>query len=247
MIIGAIIQARMASTRLPGKVLKELPVGSGISVLAQVIRRAKKSKSVQKIIIATTANKIDDKIVAIAKKENVGYFRGSEQNVLSRYYLAAQENKLDQVIRITSDCPCIDYEILDEIVGKHIKSHADYTSNTVLRTFPRGLDAEVMKFSALRQAYLMSRQPHEKEHVTPYIYEHPEIFKIENFPARPAIRKYASVRLTLDTNEDYLLLCEIFDGLYNNPYFKISDIIRLFRQKPQLLLINKNVVQKTLI
>lgn len=246
-LIGVIIQARMSSTRLPGKVLMELPYGGGVTVLEQVIRRVKKSKLIQKIIVATTVNEVDDKIVAVAKKEKVDYFRGSEDDILSRYYLAAKKNKLETVVRVTSDCPCLDWEIIDAMIKKHASSGADYTSNTVSRTFPRGLDVEVMEFSALKKAHERAMKPYEKEHVTPYVYEHPEIFKIEKLTAPPEIKKYVGARITLDTSEDYTLLCEIFDELYpRQPYFKAHEIIGLFKKKPWILLINQHVGQKKL-
>jgi len=144
---GAVIQARVSSVRLPSKILKELPYGSGISVLEQVVRRLKKSKELNDIIVATTTGKDDDEIVAIAKKENAKCFRGSKEDVLSRYYMAAKENDLGIIVRITSDCPCIDPEIVDSIIEKHIKAKADYTSNTLKKTYPHGLDVEVFNFN----------------------------------------------------------------------------------------------------
>ena len=142
MKIGAIVQARTSSTRLPEKVLLELPYGSGITVLQQVIRRLKASEKINQIIIATTTDDADDKIISIAKKENVQFFRGSKENVLERYYLAAKENDLDVIVRITSDCPCIDTPIVDSIINEHVNSKSDYTSNTLIRTYPDGLDAK---------------------------------------------------------------------------------------------------------
>ena len=132
---GIIIQARTSATRLPAKVLKDLPYGSGISVLAQCIRRCKQAKKADQVIVATTVDPADEAIVKIAKKEKVKYFKGSLQNVLERYYLAAKENKLDRVVRITSDCPCIDPKIIDHAIAVHEKEKADYASNTVQRTF----------------------------------------------------------------------------------------------------------------
>ena len=146
MKIGAILQARTSSTRLPGKVLKELPLGSGITALGQMIRRLKKSQKIDEIIVATTEEKSDDAIVQVAEKENVKYFRGSLTDVLGRYYLAAKENRLDIVVRITGDCPCIDPQIVDLVIERHLGEKGDMTSNVVKRSYPDGLDVEVLSF-----------------------------------------------------------------------------------------------------
>jgi len=175
MKIGAIIQARTSSTRLPGKVLKELPYASSITCLEQVIRRLKKSKRLNEIIIATTKNAEDDQIINISKKENVKYFRGSKENVLSRYYFAAKENNIDLIVRITSDCPCIDTDITDLTIDDHINKMADYTTNSLVRTYPHGLDMEVFNFNVLEESYKNAKEDYEKEHVTPYINRNPHI------------------------------------------------------------------------
>jgi spore coat polysaccharide biosynthesis protein SpsF len=245
MRIGAIIQARTSSTRLPKKVLKELPYGSRITVLQQVIRRLKRSKRIEEIIIATTTNAEDKAIVKVAQSENVKWFRGSKENVLSRYYLAAKQNKLDTVVRITSDCPCIDPELIDSIIEKHLRTKSDYTTNALKRTFPHGLDTEVMNFTTLEKAFSEAKQDYEKEHVTPYVYKtRPDLFKITVVEA-PKKLHYPDIRITLDTEEDYALLCAVFDYLYPiNNFFVTEDIIDLFQKKPWLKLINKRIMQK---
>ncbi len=245
MKIGAIIQARTTSTRLPKKVLKELPYGSGITVLEQVIRRLKKSNLLDEIIVATTVNPEDDSIVEISKKEGVKFFRGSEENVLERYYQCAKKNDVDVVVRITSDCPCIDWDIMDIVIEKHLQTKADYTSNTIKRTFPHGLDVEVVSFKALEKAYCEASEDFEKEHVCPYIHTtNKEKFKIVSVEA-PNHLTAPDIRITLDTEEDYALLCAVFDYLYlQNNYFQAVDIISLFKEKPWLKLINKKVLQK---
>ena len=244
MKIAAIIQARTSSTRLPGKVLKELPYASGITCLEQVIRRLKKSKKLNDIIIATTKKTEDDPIINIAKKENVKYFRGSKENVLSRYYFAAKENDIDLIVRITSDCPCIDADITDLAIDDHINKMADYTSNALARTYPHGLDVEVFNFNALEKAYKNATKDYEKEHVTPYINRNPKIFKI-NIIKAPKELYAPDIRITLDTEEDYALLCAVFDYLYpKNKYFNAYNIVKLFKEKPWLKLINKKIIQK---
>lgn len=244
MKIGAIIQARSSSSRLPKKVLKSLPYGSNITVLEQVIRRLKQSKLLDEIIVATTVNGDDDEIVAIAEKENVLYFRGSEFNVLERYYETALDNQLDVVVRITSDCPCVDFTIVDSVIQNHLDSNANYTSNSLVESFPRGIDVEVINFDALKKAFNEWSFEFEKEHVTPFIYKsHPEDFKINSFVNDNL--NCSDIRITLDTSKDYALLCAIYDYLYyENEFFLLEDILKLFDEKPWLKIINEDIIQK---
>jgi spore coat polysaccharide biosynthesis protein SpsF len=244
MNVGAIIQARMSSTRLPGKVLKKLPWDGKVTVLEQVVRRLKRSKKLNEVIIATTVEREDDEIVKICKKKDIKWFRGSKENVLSRFYFAAHKNKFDIIVRITSDCPCIDPGVVDLIIEKHIKAKADYTSNCLVRSYPHGLDAEVFNFNALEEAYNSAKNNYEKEHVTPYIENNPRKFKHLNVKL-PQKLCVPDIRITLDTEEDYALLCAVFDYLYSqNEYFNVYDILNLFKEKPWLKLINKRIVQK---
>ncbi len=245
MKIGAIIQARVGSTRLPAKVLKELPYGSGVTALEQVIRRVKRARSVDKVIVATTLKKEDEALVKIAAKAGVLSFRGSSDNVLERYCFAARKNGLDVVVRITSDCPCIDHVIIDSIVSQHIKSASDYTTNALERSYPHGLDVEVIGANALETAYQRATKTFEKEHVTPYIHmSRPKNFRIKSVKAPSALND-PGIRITLDTEKDYILLCAVFDSLYSqNKWFGAGDIIRLFNEKPWLRFINSDVLQK---
>ena len=244
MKIGAVIQARKASRRLANKILKKLPYGSGITVLGQVIRRLKLSKKLNSIIIATTLEKEDIEIVKIAKNEAVKFFRGSTEDVLSRSYLAAKENNLDIIVRITSDCPCIDPEIVDLVIEKHLQTKADYTSNRLERRYPVGFDTEVINFHILENAYENAKDDYDREHVTPYICKKPDKFTIAQVKSPPEL--YApDVRITIDTEEDYVLLCAIFDYLYpKNQCFTYYDIMNLLKEKPWLKLIIKKVVAK---
>ncbi len=242
---GIIIQARTTSTRLPNKILMELPYGSGTTVLQQVIRRLRKSREADVIIIATTTDREDDAVVNISVQENVPYFRGSRENVLERFYLTAQKNGLDVIVRITSDCPCIDPGIVDSAIKQHCASHADYTSNTLKRTFPRGLDVEVMTLSALRKAHEEASEDFEREHVTPYIYRtNPGAFKISDMVA--SLQTHApDIRVTLDTEEDYALLCAVYGFLYpHDNFFGAEKIVGLFNDRPWFKLINKKISQK---
>lgn len=239
MKVGIVIQARTSSTRLPAKVLKDLPWGGGVSVLAQVIRRVKRAKT-DAVIVATTVEKCDDPIVRIAKKERAACFRGSRDDVLSRYYLAAKEHELDVVVRITSDCPCADPVLIDRVVQRHLRGGYDYTHSEL---FPRGLDVEVISFQALERSFREARREFEREHVMPYASMSGH-FKTGGLKATGRQRR-PDLRITLDTEADYALLCAIFEALYpRNKRFGTDDILRLFAAKPWLADINRHVMQK---
>jgi spore coat polysaccharide biosynthesis protein SpsF len=242
---GIIIQARTSSVRLPGKILKKLPYNSKISALEQVIRRAISSKKADNVIIATTDRGEDDIVVKIAENANVSYYRGDRDNVLERYYFAAKKYDIDLIVRITSDCPCIDPVIIDNLIDFHIDSGSDYTTNVLKRTFPHGMDAEAITEKVLEKAYIGATEHFEREHVTPYIYRsHPEDFRISIIEASGDLYR-PDIRITLDTEEDYALLCAVFDYLYSkNNLFTVDDIVELFNQKPWLLMINKKIRQK---
>mgnify|MGYP005847510705 CR=1 FL=1 len=242
---ASIIQARTSSTRLPGKVLKSLPFNSDVTVLEQVVKRLKKSSKVDEIVIATTLDSDDDDIVKIAEKESVRWFRGSKEDVLSRYYFAAKESKADVVVRITSDCPCIDKDIVDRCISVHNDKNLDYTTNCLERTFPHGLDVEVFNFSVLEEAYLKADKQYEREHVCPYIHTtNRGKFKLLNIYADDTERG-EDIRITVDTEEDYALLCAVYDYLYaENEFFGVREIVMLFNNKPWLKIINSKILQK---
>lgn len=245
MNIVCIIQARTTSSRLPNKVLLPLPYGSNKTVLEQVINRVRESKLINKVVVATSINETDNLIENLCKDLGVICSRGSEENVLSRYYQAAKENGADIVVRITSDCPCIDAEIIDELITKHLEEKNEYTSNSLIRSYPHGLDCEVFLFSLLEEAFNKATEKFEKEHVTPYIYKtNKDKFKIGHLILKNS-KEYEKIRITLDTKEDYTLLCSVYDYLYKeNKGFKCNDIIKLFEEKPWLYNINGNIEQK---
>lgn len=243
MKIGAIIQARTSSSRLPRKVLKPLPFDSDVCVLQQVIRRVSKSKLIDEVIVATSNHKEDEEIVDVAKKENKQYYCGSLSNVLERYYNAANQNNLEVIVRITSDCPCMDSNVIDAIVQNHLDVGADYTSNSLKESFPRGIDVEVINFDVLKRAYFEASYDYEKEHVTPFIYKsHPDEFKINEYVGN---EDNSNIRITLDTLQDYALLCCVYDNLYEeNNFFTLDDILELFDKKPWIKSINEDIIQK---
>lgn len=243
--ITAIIQARVGSTRLPNKIFNTI---KGKPILWHVINRVSFSKNIDKIVVATTDLKEDDITEQFCKENKIQFYRGSSDDVLSRYYEAAKKFNADLIIRITSDCPVIDPIILDKMLINFFelyeKEKIDYMSNTIVRTFPRGLDAEIFPFNVLEKTYNEAKQDYEREHVTPYIYQHPEIFEIKNFGND---RDYSFHRWTVDTIEDFQLIEEIYEALYKeNDIFYFEDILRLFEQKPDLIKINQNIKQKSL-
>ena len=243
MKIGCIIQARSGSSRLPNKVLLPLPFNQEFSVLNHVIDRVKKSIYINEIIVATTDTKADDSIAHLSTSLSTKVFRGSEKNVLSRYYESAKMFHLDIVVRITSDCPCIDPKVIDRIINIHLEHNNDYTSNTLARTFPHGMDAEVFNFSVLKEAFNNSTEDFEFEHVTPYIYKtKPDLYKIENVQAGKE-QHGPEIRITLDTHEDYMAICAIFDH-FKDKHASVEEIITLFKYKPWISYINKSVEQK---
>lgn len=243
MKIGAIIQARMGSTRLSGKVMKDI---KGKTVLEHVIERVKQSKLIDEIIIATTVQEKDNAIEKETVKCGVKVFRGSEDDVLSRYYYAARENELDVVIRITSDCPLIDPFVIDKIISSYLNGDYDIVTNASpdvsQRTFPRGLDTEVLSYDILEKAFRNAKETYQREHVTPYIYENSK--KISFYKNDVNYSKY---RWTLDTKEDFELIRKVYDHLYKEKHnFYLEEIIELFNQEPDLYLINAHIEQKKL-
>lgn len=243
MKIGAIIQARMSSSRLHNKVLKSLPYGSDITVLQQVIRRVSNSNLIDEVIVSTSNHPEDDRIVEVAELENISYFRGDLDNVLDRFYKTALKFDLDLIVRITSDNPCIDSQVLDKVIKNHIDLDADYTSTALINSFPVGIGCEVINFEALEKSYLNASESYEKEHVTPYIYKtKPEEFKINKYYED---EDFSDLRITLDTSQDYAALCAIYDNLYEKDnLFTLDDILKLYREKPWIKSINNDIIQK---
>ena len=231
----------MGSTRLSGKVLKQI---KGNTILGHVVERLQQSKYADSIIIATTNSPSDVRIEEEAKRLNTAVFRGSEDNVLSRYYYAAKQNELDIVIRVTSDCPLIDPLVLDEMIKLYLDKKYEVVTNVGMeledRTFPRGLDAEIFSFSMLEEAFKSATEQYQKEHVTPYIYEH---FKNTYYYKNNT--DYSNHRWTVDTQEDFELISAIYNYLYEGTHdFYLNDIVKLFEVHPELYAINAEIEQK---
>jgi Spore coat polysaccharide biosynthesis protein F, CMP-KDO synthetase homolog len=236
------MQARMGSMRLPGKVLLKI---IGKSVLELDVARLRRVKNIDEIVIATTLSEKDDLIVEEAKRLNISYFRGDEEDVLSRYHQAAKGSHADVIVRITSDCPLIDSDVTESIIGFYLENIVkyDYVSNTIDRTFPRGLDTEVFSYEALNQAYEESTHQRDREHVTPYIWDNKEIFSVAQYLNDI---DYSNLRWTLDTKEDFELIQKIYEHFYERDYFSMHDILELLKEQPYLSDINKTIKQKTL-
>ena len=234
--IVAIVQARMTSTRLPQKVLKDL---AGEPVVFQVFNQLSYSKLIDDIVLATSTNISDDPLEEWAKDNNKKYFRGDLSNVLKRFYDTAKEFNADVIVRITADCPLIDPEIVDEVIEGFLKSDFDYFSNTNPPTFPDGLDTEVFSFTSLESSYRNAELQSEIEHVTPYIRNHPELFKSGNFLS---VVNYGNLRWTIDNQEDYLFLVNIFDSLYrSNSFIGWRKVIEFLENNEDLQNINSHI------
>jgi spore coat polysaccharide biosynthesis protein SpsF len=236
---GIIIQARMGSTLLPGKVMKKI---QGESLLAILLQRLKRVGNIDVIIVATTDQSRDDAIVDCARQHAVECFRGDENHVLKRYYEAAKQFGLDVIIRITSDCPLADPNLIEDMLNAFlIEPEISYMSNALHRTFPRGFDAEVFSFSALERAFHNAKEAYQREHVTPYIMEN-EVTK--NYTNNV---DYSQFRVTVDTPEDFLLVTKIFEHLGGvHAGFVHSDVTKLLLKNSDLVEINKYIEQNEL-
>ena len=234
----------MGSGRLPGKVLLELPPGSSLTVLDSIISRARRSSSLDAVIIATSLNKADDAIAAFSKLRKTPCFRGDEANVLSRYCAAAAAYNFNTVVRLTGDNPCVDPALVDSTVRAHNKLSADYTYTS---GYPLGIDVEVFDLKALKFAGLNASKQYEKEHVSPYLLSNPARFKIVKLKA-PAALRTPEIRLTMDTREDYIALCAIFDlKPKSGKFFSSRDFIHLYQKHKWIKLLNGSIPQKNLV
>lgn len=234
-----IIQARMTSVRLPGKVLK--PV-SGKTLLEYQLERLQRCKKVTQIVVATTTLASDDPIVALCTRLNVAYFRGPEDDVLSRFHGAVEKNPCGTIVRLTADCPLSDPKVVDEAIEFFEDGGYDYASNTLQRSYPRGLDVEVFSIRALKEAFAEAKQLAEREHVTPFFYTHPERFKLGSLVAQV---NHSGHRWTVDTPEDFELIRRILEGLYPKmPCFTTQDVLRLLEQHPDWIQLNAHIEQK---
>lgn len=244
MTVATIIQARMGSTRLPGKVMRKL---CEKTVLAHVVERVSKCRATDRIVIATTTQPADDVVAQEGVRLGVGVFRGSEPDVLDRYYRAAMVAGADVVIRITADCPLLNPALLCEMIEKFMAWRkqgvtVDYFSNTIERSYPRGFDVEIFTIAALRKAHREAQDPYEREHVTPYLYRNPDVFNVREQIDNVNRMGY---RLTLDTEADLELIRTIYENLYRQgEIISAADVLQFLDRRPDLLALNANVEQQ---
>ena len=233
-MIGCIIQARMGSSRLPGKAL--MKSDSGKPLLYYVINQLRYCSKVKNLVIATTTNQEDDEIEKFANNNSINVFRGKEKDVLDRYFQCAKKYSFSTIVRITADCPLIDPQIVDKVIEQFFSGNYDFATNTLTRTFPIGTDVEVFSFSALNKAWENAQLPSEREHVTPY-FHNKENFKIINVENDKNI---SNLRLTVDRIEDFELIKQILNNISINP-IHLEDVLELFSRKPELIEINKHI------
>ena len=241
MRIVCFIEARVRSTRLPGKVLKPI---LGKPMLQLMVERVKRARTIDGIVIATTDGPCDDAIAELARCLGVGVFRGSEDDVLARVLGAARAYQADVIVETTGDCPLHDPAIIDKVVADFRLGGADFVSNVLQYTTPRGTDVRVFTAEALGEINRRSNDPADHEHVSIHFWEHPEKYRLRNVSTELP-PEAAQLRLTVDTPEDFELVQLVYEELYpTNPEFRLADILDLFDRKPDLRLINQNVVQK---
>ncbi len=230
----------MGSTRLPGKVMRDI---GGRTMLARVVRRLSRSKLIDLIVVATTTKVSDDTIVRECDRLKVPIFRGDEEDVLDRYYQAALAHQADAVVRITSDCPLIEPEVVDLVIRAFLDGCPDYASNSLEKTYPRGLDTEVVTMEALIRAWQEATEPYQRVHVTPYIYQNPDQFKL--LPVKSDV-DYSHYRWTVDTQEDLDFVRAIYSRFGNEDAFTWKDVLSILAAEPELTEINSHIQQKFL-
>lgn len=241
--VVAILQARMGASRLPGKPLKKV---LDRELLSYELERLRRAKRIDMIVVATTTEPADDQIVALCEKEGIAVFRGSEQDVLDRYYRAAKKFHADIVVRVTGDCPLIDPVEVDRVIDFFLshKPQCDYASNSLERTYPRGLDTEVFSFAGLELMHRVASRPAEKEHVTPYFYLNPDKFVLGSVKHPIDLSHH---RWTVDTPEDFELISRIITELYpKKPAFSMQDVLEVLKRHQDWVALNAHIVQKSL-
>lgn len=234
MKVIALLQARVSSSRLPGKVLKPL---MGQAMIVRQIERINRSERIDKLVVATSDEQTDDDLANLLEQLDISVFRGDLNNVLDRYYRAAQLYQPEHIVRLTADCPLIDPKVIDLVIAEHLKNNTDYTSNTLTRSYPDGLDVEVLSFNALEKAWRQATLQSEQEHVTPFIRNHSELFSQHNVAND---QDFSDMRWTVDIIEDFNLIEQIYEALYLiKPEFSTQDVLQLIKERPELKTINK--------
>lgn len=240
MRIVATIEARMRSTRLPGKVLKPI---LGRPMLELMIERLGRVQQVDDVVIATSDDPSCDPIEELAVQLGVSCFRGSEEDVLDRVLKAGRQAQADVIVETTGDCPLIDPNVVDGIISIYLANGFDYVS-TLQRTFPLGMDTQVFATAVLEEVARLTQDPVDREHVSLYIYEHPDRFSVHWVPSKLP-EEYWGLRLVVDTPEDFALMSAIYENLYpKNRMFSLQDVLDLFSRQPELREINQHIKQR---
>ena len=234
--VVAIIQARMGSSRLPGKSMADI---EGRPMLWHVIQRVKRANLVDRVVVATSTKAADDAIEQMCRDNGVSCYRGSEQDVLDRYYVAARGEKAGQIVRITADCPLIDPEVIDRVVRRFQRGDLDYASNAMVRSYPDGLDTEVFSFSALERAWHEATKASEREHVTPYLRS--EKFRTANVESE-STSLYQHYRWTVDEAEDLDFIRAVYRSMQEKEVFGVKDVLELLEKNPWLEKMNSDIV-----
>jgi spore coat polysaccharide biosynthesis protein SpsF len=243
MKIVATITARMTSARLPGKVLMPCV---GQRMLELLVERVRRSRLIDHIVISTTVNRTDDAVEACARNLGVGCFRGSEEDVVGRVVGAMEVAQADIVVQLTGDCPLLDWEVIDQLIRLYQANKFDYVSNTLVRSYPRGLDCQIVSLAALQESLRIAKDAAQHEHVCLSIYENPQRFSLFNLMAPPELC-YPGMRWTLDTEADYQFLTAVYEQLYpDNPAFTSADVVRLLREHPEIEALNSEIQQKAI-
>lgn len=238
MSIVAILQARASSSRLPNKVLKPI---LGMPMLQHQIERVSRSKLIDQLVVATSAESSDDELAELVGRLGVRVYRGSLDDVLDRFYQAALELKPSHVVRLTGDCPLMDPAVIDGVIAYHLKTAADYTSNVSPPSFPDGLDVEVMTLATLERTWHDAILASDREHVTSYVRKETSDFFVQNFENRQDL---SALRWTVDELNDFDFISEIYAHLYrDNPEFNMMDILNLLVAKPELGAINQGYMR----
>ena len=242
MNIIATIEARMSSSRLPGKVLME---AAGVPMLYHLIKRLSKARFIDDLIIATTNNSKDDQIVEFAKKHNINFFRGSEDDVMGRVIGAAEYMNAEVVVEITGDCPIIDPSIVDQIIFTFLNNDVDYVSNVEFRSFPDGMDVQVFKLETLKKSANLTNDKKDREHVTLHIRKNPQLFSRINFVS-PTELFWPNLGLTLDEYKDYILIKKIIEDFDKKKieYFSCYEVVDYLKKNTSLTKINEKVLRK---
>jgi spore coat polysaccharide biosynthesis protein SpsF len=241
MKVVIINQARMTSTRLPKKVLKEV---LGKPLLEYQIERLRRVKLADEIVVATTINETDQPIIDLCDRLFIPTYRGSEEDVLSRYYGVAIAYQADIIVRVTSDCPIIDPKVIDQVIQYYLDAYPkyDYVSNCLERSYPRGMDTEVFSFYTLAQAFHQATASPDREHVTPFIYRRTDVYQLGQMNY---FENHSNHRWTVDTPEDFELIRKIIEALYPyKPKFSLEDCLELLSQRPEWSMINQYIGQK---